>query len=74
MNSDPADQSGDPDSANFNVEVLHILSCLEIITRSVHNCRVFSYYGGVHKIVALLKGINCLVLWYSVYSSLGFSL
>ncbi|EEE56359.1 hypothetical protein OsJ_05488 [Oryza sativa Japonica Group] len=36
-------------------EGLNILECLTIVTRSVHNCRVFSYYGGVQKVTALLK-------------------
>ncbi|XP_038974912.1 BEACH domain-containing protein B isoform X5 [Phoenix dactylifera] len=37
------------------MEALYVLNCLTIITRSVHNCKVFSYYGGVQKIIALLK-------------------
>uniref|UniRef100_A0A0E0JVW3 BEACH domain-containing protein B n=1 Tax=Oryza punctata TaxID=4537 RepID=A0A0E0JVW3_ORYPU len=36
-------------------EGLNVLECLTIVTRSVHNCRVFSYYGGVQKVTALLK-------------------
>ncbi|WVZ77791.1 hypothetical protein U9M48_025613 [Paspalum notatum var. saurae] len=36
-------------------EGLTVLECLTIVTRSVHNCRVFSYYGGVQKVTALLK-------------------
>lgn len=57
MNSDPGEPSGDvSESASFSLEVLYILSSLDIITRSIHNCRVFSYYGGVQKVIALLKG------------------
>ncbi|KAL5212760.1 hypothetical protein ABZP36_023607 [Zizania latifolia] len=39
----------------LSTEGLTVLECLTIVTRSVHNCRVFSYYGGVQKITALLK-------------------
>ncbi|TVU00170.1 hypothetical protein EJB05_54428 [Eragrostis curvula] len=39
----------------LSTEGLTILECLTIITRSVHNCRVFNYYGGVQKVTALLK-------------------
>ncbi|RLM79604.1 BEACH domain-containing protein B [Panicum miliaceum] len=39
----------------LNTEGLTVLECLTIVTRSVHNCRVFSYYGGVQKVTALLK-------------------
>ncbi|KAM0880595.1 hypothetical protein ACQ4PT_033465 [Festuca glaucescens] len=39
----------------LSTEVLTILECFTIVTRSVHNCRVFSYYGGVQKVTALLK-------------------
>ncbi|XP_023157987.1 BEACH domain-containing protein B isoform X1 [Zea mays] len=39
----------------LNAEGLTILECLTILTRSVHNCKVFSYYGGVQKVTALLK-------------------
>lgn len=46
-------------------EGLNILECLTIVTRSVHNCRVFSYYGGVQKVTALLKGtILSIVVFY----------
>lgn len=27
-----------------------------IMARSMHNCRVFTYYGGVQKATAVLKG------------------
>uniref|UniRef100_J3L9U4 BEACH domain-containing protein n=2 Tax=Oryza brachyantha TaxID=4533 RepID=J3L9U4_ORYBR len=39
----------------LSTEGLTVLECLTIVTRSVHNCRVFSYYGGVQKVTALLK-------------------
>ncbi|XP_078448149.1 binding protein [Wolffia australiana] len=55
MNSDPAVPGDAPETTKFRVEAFNILKSLEIIIRSVHNCRVFSYYGGVQKIIALLK-------------------
>ncbi|KAL5208035.1 hypothetical protein ABZP36_032470 [Zizania latifolia] len=39
----------------LSTEGLTVLECLTIVTRSVHNCRVFSYYGGVQNVTALLK-------------------
>nr|KYP63865.1 Retrovirus-related Pol polyprotein from transposon 297 family [Cajanus cajan] len=33
-----------------------ILDALKIITRSLYNCRVFGYYGGIQKLTALMKG------------------
>ncbi|XP_044956208.1 BEACH domain-containing protein B-like isoform X2 [Hordeum vulgare subsp. vulgare] len=39
----------------LSAERLHVLECLTILTRSVHNCKVFSYYGGVQKVTSLLK-------------------
>ncbi|PUZ74193.1 hypothetical protein GQ55_1G045900 [Panicum hallii var. hallii] len=42
----------------LNTEGLTVLECLTIVTRSVHNCRVFSYYGGVQKVTALLKVVK----------------
>lgn len=50
-----ADLSEPSMSLSFSTEVLYVLNCLTIITRSIHNCKVFSYYGGVQKITALLK-------------------
>ncbi|XP_038974911.1 BEACH domain-containing protein B isoform X4 [Phoenix dactylifera] len=50
-----ADLSEPSASLTFSMEALYVLNCLTIITRSVHNCKVFSYYGGVQKIIALLK-------------------
>ncbi|XP_073008552.1 BEACH domain-containing protein B isoform X1 [Typha latifolia] len=39
----------------LNAGGLYVLKCLMIVTRSMHNCRVFSYYGGMQKVTALLK-------------------
>lgn len=41
---------------NITSEAFPVLEVLTIITRSVHNCRVFAYYGGMQKLTALLKG------------------
>ncbi|XP_038974909.1 BEACH domain-containing protein B isoform X2 [Phoenix dactylifera] len=53
-----ADLSEPSASLTFSMEALYVLNCLTIITRSVHNCKVFSYYGGVQKIIALLKVVQ----------------
>ncbi|RDY05943.1 BEACH domain-containing protein B, partial [Mucuna pruriens] len=37
-------------------EGFFILDALKIITRSLYNCRVFGYYGGIQKLTALMKG------------------
>ncbi|KAK3423455.1 hypothetical protein EUGRSUZ_F00430 [Eucalyptus grandis] len=37
-------------------EGIPVLVALSIVTRSMHNCRVFDYYGGVQKLTALMKG------------------
>nr|XP_029116201.1 BEACH domain-containing protein B isoform X4 [Elaeis guineensis] len=50
-----ADLSEPSTSLTFSTEALYVLNCLTIVTRSIHNCKVFSYYGGVQKIIALLK-------------------
>lgn len=54
VNDDPSEPPG---SFVFSTDALLALNCLTILTRSMHNCKVFSYYGGVQKITALLKGI-----------------
>ncbi|KDP41494.1 hypothetical protein JCGZ_15901 [Jatropha curcas] len=43
-------------SLNLLSEELNALDALKIITRSLHNCRVFGYYGGIQKLTALMKG------------------
>ncbi|XWS25391.1 hypothetical protein CRYUN_Cryun27aG0064600 [Craigia yunnanensis] len=43
-------------SISFASEGLPVLDALKIITRSLHNCRVLGYYGGVQKLTALMKG------------------
>lgn len=41
---------------NTSSEAFSVLDALTIVTRSIHNCRVFGYYGGVQKLTALMKG------------------
>ncbi|CAN1248861.1 BEACH domain-containing protein B [Linum perenne] len=43
-------------SLTVSSEGLPVLDALTIITRSMHNCRVFGCYTGVQKLTALLKG------------------
>lgn len=74
-----ADLSEPSTSLTFSMEALYVLSCLTIITRSIHNCKVFSYYGGVQKIVALLKGnhssnSSCSCSWFPFYHFLFYFL
>lgn len=48
------DHSGS--SINTSVyEGLPVLDALAVISRSMHNCRVFAFYGGVQKLTALMK-------------------
>lgn len=42
-------------SSTIISEGLPILDALAVITRSMHNCRVFGYYGGIQKLTALMK-------------------
>jgi hypothetical protein len=49
--------SGASTSFNITSEGLPVLDALTIVTRSLHNCRVFGYYGGIQKLTALMKGI-----------------
>lgn len=37
-------------------EGIPLLEAVSIITRSMHNCKLFGYYGGVQKLTALMKG------------------
>ncbi|KAK2977991.1 hypothetical protein RJ640_023529 [Escallonia rubra] len=49
------EQLGPLMSLTIKSEGLPILDVLTIITRSMHNCRVFGYYGGIQKLTALVK-------------------
>ncbi|KAH7567644.1 hypothetical protein JRO89_XS07G0111400 [Xanthoceras sorbifolium] len=44
-------------SMNITSEAFPVLDALKIVTRSMHNCRVFGYYGGIQKLTALMKGV-----------------
>ena len=44
--------------STITYEGLPVLDALAVITRSMHNCRVFGFYGGVQKLTALLKGTS----------------
>lgn len=48
---------GNLTSLTLTSEGLPILDALTIVTRSMHNCKVFGYYGGIQKLTALMKGI-----------------
>ncbi|XP_078166919.1 binding protein isoform X2 [Carex rostrata] len=54
-NSGSDDLSEQSTSLGLNTEGLYVLKCLMIMARSMHNCRVFTYYGGVQKATAVLK-------------------
>ncbi|GFY85906.1 hypothetical protein Acr_04g0006440 [Actinidia rufa] len=49
------DQVGTSTSLTITSEGLPVLDALTIVTRSMHNCRVFGYYGGIQKLTALMK-------------------
>ncbi|KAM2274619.1 hypothetical protein ACFX1S_044403 [Malus domestica] len=51
-----ADFSGHSATLNIISEGMPILDALMIVTRSLHNCRVFGYYSGIQKLTALMKG------------------
>lgn len=44
-------------SLTLTSEGFPILDALTIVTRSMHNCNVFGYYGGIQKVTSLMKGI-----------------
>ncbi|CAL4966889.1 unnamed protein product [Urochloa decumbens] len=50
-----------PINLGLSTQILHVLECSAILTRSLHNCRAFSYYGGVQKITSLLKAAVALL-------------
>ncbi|MED6222264.1 hypothetical protein PIB30_062657, partial [Stylosanthes scabra] len=50
------DLSGAATKSFITSEGFSILDALKIITRSLYNCRVFGYYGGIQKLTALMKG------------------
>lgn len=49
--------SGPSVSIGATSEGLLVLDALTIVTRSVHNCKVLGYHGGIQKLTALMKGV-----------------
>ncbi|TKY74425.1 BEACH domain-containing protein lvsC [Spatholobus suberectus] len=56
MGQSPTELSGAAVKLFITSEGFLILDALKIITRSLYNCRVFGYYGGIQKLTALMKG------------------
>ncbi|KAJ1424747.1 WD40/YVTN repeat-like-containing domain superfamily [Sesbania bispinosa] len=57
MVQSPTELSGAATTKLFiTCEGFVILDALKIIARSLYNCRVFGYYGGIQKLTALMKG------------------
>lgn len=52
----PAELSGAATKSYITSEGFLILDALKIIARSLYNCRVFGYFGGIQKLTALMKG------------------
>lgn len=63
------DLSGASTSFIITSEGLPVLDALRIVTRSMHNCRVFGYYGGIQKLTTLMKGALEQFFCYSFYLS-----
>lgn len=53
----PTELSGAAIKLHITSEGFLVLDALKIIARSLYNCRVFGYYGGIQKLTALMKGI-----------------
>ncbi|KAK1395990.1 Beach domain-containing protein b [Heracleum sosnowskyi] len=49
------EQLGTVTSSTLTSEGLPILDALTIVTRSMHNCNVFGYSGGIQKVTSLMK-------------------
>lgn len=67
MMRSPTGSSGASTSFSITSEGLPILDALTIVTRSLHNCRVFGYYGGIQKLTALMKGIVYVVIFSALF-------
>jgi hypothetical protein len=52
----PTELSGAATKSYITSEGFLILDASKIIVRSLYNCRVFGYYGGIQKLTALMKG------------------
>lgn len=57
-----ADLSSHSTTLNIISEGMPLLDALMIVTRSLHNCRVFGYHGGIQKLTALMKGIIYVII------------
>lgn len=54
-----SEQSGSS-TDTLTYEGFDVLDALAVTVRSMHNCRVFGFYGGVQKLTALMKGTSLL--------------
>ena len=61
--------SGASTSFTITSEGFPVLDALKIVTHSMHNCRVFGYYGGIQKLTTLMKGVLEHFFGYSFYPS-----
>jgi hypothetical protein len=59
--------SGASTSYGITSEGLPVLEALTIVTRSLHNCRVFGYYSGIQKLTALMKGIVYVIIFSAFF-------
>ena len=59
--------SGTSTSFGITSEGLPVLEALTIVTRSLHNCRVFGYYSGIQKLTALMKGIVYVIIFSAFF-------
>lgn len=58
------DISGTSSSLAITSECFAVLNALIIMTRSMHNCKVLGYYGGIQKLTALVKGMLLVCYMY----------
>lgn len=61
-----SEQSGSS-TDTLTYEGFDVLDALAVTVRSMHNCRVFGFYGGVQKLTALMKGTSLLFWIWSFY-------
>ncbi|KAJ4963542.1 hypothetical protein NE237_023481 [Protea cynaroides] len=59
LNTNAAESIEDLPGASFSMSIIAegfpVLDALSIVVRSMHNCNVFGYYGGMQKLTALMK-------------------
>jgi hypothetical protein len=68
----PTELSGAATKSYITSEGFLILDASKIIVRSLYNCRVFGYYGGIQKLTALMKGILIFLVPDFYYSCASF--